>query len=177
MAPIVTVCISLECITTWYRSAVNVRLFELQYALCGRLCFSLVLCTYCECRWVVDVTGVPGTLYDGEQFKLQFKFGTRYPFDSPTVCLLLLSAVFFLSSSVEFCYWPGFWHPSSVSPSFCVFCCSFKSRHVAFEFFSSFFGLPAIWPSIISCERPAVRSQNVINSSLNQLNLASCTGA
>ena len=29
--------------------------------------------------------GAEGTLYDGEQFQLQFKFGTSYPFDSPEV--------------------------------------------------------------------------------------------
>lgn len=37
------------------------------------------------CRWVVDVAGAAGTLYEGETFKLQFKFGSRYPFDSPEV--------------------------------------------------------------------------------------------
>jgi len=29
--------------------------------------------------------GAAGTLYEGERFKLQFKFGARYPFDSPEV--------------------------------------------------------------------------------------------
>lgn len=29
--------------------------------------------------------GVPGTLYEGEQFELQFKFSNKYPFDSPEV--------------------------------------------------------------------------------------------
>jgi len=29
--------------------------------------------------------GASGTLYEGEHFQLQFKFGTRYPFDSPEV--------------------------------------------------------------------------------------------
>jgi len=33
----------------------------------------------------VDVAGASGTLYEGETFKLQFKFGSRYPFDSPEV--------------------------------------------------------------------------------------------
>jgi len=36
-------------------------------------------------EWTVDVTGASGTLYEGETFKLQFKFGSRYPFDSPEV--------------------------------------------------------------------------------------------
>lgn len=29
--------------------------------------------------------GVAGTLYEGEQFQLQFKFSNKYPFDSPEV--------------------------------------------------------------------------------------------
>lgn len=29
--------------------------------------------------------GVPGTLYEGEKFVLQFKFTNKYPFDSPEV--------------------------------------------------------------------------------------------
>ncbi len=36
-------------------------------------------------RWVVDLEGATGTLYEGEKFQLQFKFGPRYPFDSPQV--------------------------------------------------------------------------------------------
>lgn len=31
--------------------------------------------------------GAPGTLYEGEKFQLLFKFSSRYPFDSPQVCL------------------------------------------------------------------------------------------
>lgn len=38
-----------------------------------------------RCRWTVDVAGASETLYEGETFKLQFKFGSRYPFDSPEV--------------------------------------------------------------------------------------------
>jgi ubiquitin-conjugating enzyme E2 W len=30
--------------------------------------------------------GAEGTLYEGEQFQLQFKFSAKYPFDSPEVC-------------------------------------------------------------------------------------------
>jgi len=51
--------------------------------------FSYFLTFLKMCRWVVDVTGAAGTLYEGERFKLQFKFGQRYPFDSPEVILLL----------------------------------------------------------------------------------------
>jgi len=35
--------------------------------------------------WQVRLTGAPGTLYEGEHFKLQFKFSPKYPFDSPEV--------------------------------------------------------------------------------------------
>lgn len=35
--------------------------------------------------WRVEVTGPAGTLYDGEEFCLQFKFGPMYPFESPEV--------------------------------------------------------------------------------------------
>ncbi|KAF4527749.1 hypothetical protein B566_EDAN013157 [Ephemera danica] len=36
-------------------------------------------------QWVVHMNGAEGTLYEGESFQLQFKFGPRYPFDSPEV--------------------------------------------------------------------------------------------
>jgi len=51
----------------------------------GELLFCILFC-----RWVVDVTGAAGTLYEGERFKLQFKFGARYPFDSPEVIVLVV---------------------------------------------------------------------------------------
>jgi len=35
--------------------------------------------------WTINMQGAEGTLYDGEQFQLQFKFGTSYPFESPEV--------------------------------------------------------------------------------------------
>ena len=36
-------------------------------------------------QWIIEVSGPPGTLYEGETFKLNFKFNSRYPFDSPIV--------------------------------------------------------------------------------------------
>ncbi|KAK2193969.1 hypothetical protein NP493_4g11047 [Ridgeia piscesae] len=39
-------------------------------------------------EWIVDVTGAAGTNYEGETFQLQFKFGPRYPFDSPQVLFI-----------------------------------------------------------------------------------------
>ena len=36
-------------------------------------------------RWTVDMIGPSNTLYAEERFSLQFKFGPKYPFDSPEV--------------------------------------------------------------------------------------------
>ena len=36
-------------------------------------------------RLVVSLNGAQGTIYEGEQFQLQFRFGPKYPFDSPEV--------------------------------------------------------------------------------------------
>jgi ubiquitin-conjugating enzyme E2 W len=38
--------------------------------------------------WIINVTGAPNTLYAGERYKLQFKFPSRYPFDSPSVMFI-----------------------------------------------------------------------------------------
>ena len=35
--------------------------------------------------WLVNMSGPPNTLYQGENFVIQFKFGMKYPFDSPEV--------------------------------------------------------------------------------------------
>jgi len=35
--------------------------------------------------WQVKMVGPPNTLYHGENFTIQFKFGMKYPFDSPEV--------------------------------------------------------------------------------------------
>lgn len=40
------------------------------------------------CRWIINMEGVPGTLYEGEHFQLQFKFTNKYPFDSPEVTFI-----------------------------------------------------------------------------------------
>jgi ubiquitin-conjugating enzyme E2 W len=34
--------------------------------------------------------GAEGTLYEGEQFQLQFKFSAKYPFDSPEVSTVMI---------------------------------------------------------------------------------------
>jgi len=36
-------------------------------------------------HWLVRLQGAEGTLFEGENFMLQFKFGPKYPFDSPEV--------------------------------------------------------------------------------------------
>ncbi|XP_054285693.1 ubiquitin-conjugating enzyme E2 W-like isoform X2 [Macrosteles quadrilineatus] len=35
--------------------------------------------------WTIQMKGADGTLYEGENFTLQFKFSSKYPFDSPEV--------------------------------------------------------------------------------------------
>jgi hypothetical protein len=40
--------------------------------------------------WTVTVDGASNTLYEGETFKLRFKFDNQYPFTSPEVCSLSL---------------------------------------------------------------------------------------
>jgi ubiquitin-conjugating enzyme E2 W len=35
--------------------------------------------------WTIEMCGPTDTLYDGERFTLSFKFGPKYPFDSPEV--------------------------------------------------------------------------------------------
>lgn len=67
---------------------------------CGQMSLDVYFAC-CKCRWVVDVTGAAGTLYEGEQFKLQFKFGARYPFDSPQVkCFICFCYVLYFVCSV-----------------------------------------------------------------------------
>ncbi|CAM2725689.1 unnamed protein product [Rotaria socialis] len=36
----------------------------------------------------IDMEGASGTLYDGEQYQLLFKFSDQYPFDSPQVTFI-----------------------------------------------------------------------------------------
>lgn len=48
-------------------------------------CLSLIKDAAFLFRWIVDMEGAPGTLYEGEKFQLLFKFSSRYPFDSPQV--------------------------------------------------------------------------------------------
>ncbi|EDO32013.1 predicted protein [Nematostella vectensis] len=38
--------------------------------------------------WVIELDGATGTLYENEKFLLQFKFGARYPFESPEVTFI-----------------------------------------------------------------------------------------
>ena len=55
------------------------------------------LVSSCLCIYVKDFTGIIkyclyfcflGTLYDGEKFQLEFKFGSKYPFESPEVKMI-----------------------------------------------------------------------------------------
>lgn len=46
-------------------------------------------------RWIINIDGVDGTLYQGEHFQLLFKFNNKYPFDSPEVTIHLPYIPFF----------------------------------------------------------------------------------
>ncbi len=37
------------------------------------------------CRWIIEVHGAPGTLYEGETFHLQVDFAEHYPMEAPLV--------------------------------------------------------------------------------------------
>lgn len=39
-------------------------------------------------QWIIHMEGAKGTLYEGERFQLQFKFSSKYPFDSPEVTFI-----------------------------------------------------------------------------------------
>ncbi|GLJ17246.1 hypothetical protein SUGI_0299040 [Cryptomeria japonica] len=39
-------------------------------------------------RWIIEVTGAPGTLYDNEVFQLQVDFPEHYPMEAPQVIFL-----------------------------------------------------------------------------------------
>ena len=38
--------------------------------------------------WIINFIGAKGSLYEGELFKLKFKFPQRYPFESPSVMFI-----------------------------------------------------------------------------------------
>lgn len=42
-------------------------------------------CVTLEARLFVIITGAPGTVYDGEVYKLKFEFPSDYPINSPEV--------------------------------------------------------------------------------------------
>ncbi|XP_034104269.1 ubiquitin-conjugating enzyme E2 W isoform X1 [Drosophila sulfurigaster albostrigata] len=39
-------------------------------------------------EWKINIKGFEGTLYEGEDFQLLFKFNNKYPFDSPEVTFI-----------------------------------------------------------------------------------------
>lgn len=67
------------------------------------VCLNMLLILCLSFRWIVDMEGAPGTLYEGEKFQLLFKFSSRYPFDSPQV-----------STNVAVCDFPLISHDSNV---------------------------------------------------------------
>lgn len=39
-------------------------------------------------KWKVRLTGAPGTIYEGEEFKLEFRFTPQYPLEAPDVVFI-----------------------------------------------------------------------------------------
>ncbi|KAG5397498.1 hypothetical protein IGI04_019312 [Brassica rapa subsp. trilocularis] len=39
-------------------------------------------------KWIIDVTGAPGTLYANETYQLQVEFPVNYPMEAPQACHL-----------------------------------------------------------------------------------------
>jgi ubiquitin-protein ligase len=50
-------------------------------------------------RWVIEVTGAPGTLYAGEAYQLQVDFPEHYPMEAPQVAVSTKTALNFFSIS------------------------------------------------------------------------------
>lgn len=72
-----------RCCYRWRIRRPEPRLVSIYCILCfklGRLLHWIFIC-----RLVVSLNGAQGTIYEGEQFQLQFRFGPKYPFDSPEV--------------------------------------------------------------------------------------------
>lgn len=58
-------------------------------------------------RWVVEVNGAPGTLYDNEKYQLQVDFPEHYPMEAPQVdiylhFIFLVFSSFYVSSLLPF---------------------------------------------------------------------------
>lgn len=65
----------------------------------------LILCL--PFRWIVDMEGATGTLYEGEKFQLLFKFSSRYPFDSPQVSRSCFATIC-VCMCLKVRHWDGF---------------------------------------------------------------------
>ena len=52
---------------------------------CRHVLISIYHALVLPCSWTVELFGAEGTLYEGEQFQLNFKFNHKYPFDAPQV--------------------------------------------------------------------------------------------
>lgn len=48
-------------------------------------------------RWIINVEGVRGTIYEGERFQLQFIFSKKYPLEPPQVNNKITLSMIFLT--------------------------------------------------------------------------------
>ncbi|GMP81466.1 hypothetical protein CsSME_00036166 [Camellia sinensis var. sinensis] len=79
-------------------------------------------------RWVIEVNGVPGTLYSNETFQLQVDFPEHYPMEAPQLfffllpvvyCLLMTTAILYDDySSTDILY--DSWSPAMTVSSICI---------------------------------------------------------
>jgi ubiquitin-protein ligase len=48
-------------------------------------------------RWVIEVTGAPGTLYTNETYQLQVDFPENYPMEAPQVIFFLFFSLIYMN--------------------------------------------------------------------------------
>ena len=77
-------------------------LFLCLYPIVPLNCFCPPFCGFwfVSGRWVIEVTGAPGTLYANETYQLQVDFPENYPMEAPQVLLLALTCI---NSTFFFC--------------------------------------------------------------------------
>lgn len=75
--------------------------------------------------------GVDGTLYEGEQFQLLFKFNNKYPFDSPEVIRNTISFIYLkkMFTNLLYLYLGYIYRPKYSYSSACLFKWSYLFIH------------------------------------------------
>ena len=58
---------------------------ELSELECNEDGIGIQTASFSRAEWLLQLNGAPGTIYDGEEFVLRFRFTDDYPMDSPEV--------------------------------------------------------------------------------------------